>query len=97
MLSKQTRRILLVRCANHPVAHCARCNKEWFREELRGKTPASDDQGVLCRRCWADLTPNIQRHVFTCLLSWTHEEQVLEQILNHCRGYSSPPRPQPRR
>jgi hypothetical protein len=71
MLSEQARRILRVRCADHTVAHCDRCDEEWFHEELK-----ADLTGSVCRICWADLTPSIERHLFMCLLSWTHDEQV---------------------
>jgi hypothetical protein len=76
MLSEQARRALYVRCANHTVAHCDRCNEEWFREELRDDVAGAGGQGALCRNCWADLTPTIQRHLFMCLLTWTYEEQM---------------------
>jgi hypothetical protein len=69
MLSEQARRILRVRCANHTVAHCTRCEKEWFREELREEIAGSGGQGVLCQACGADLTGAIQRHLFGCLLT----------------------------
>jgi hypothetical protein len=79
MLSEQARRALHVRCANHTVAHCDRCDEEWFREELRDDVAGSDGQGVLCRNCSADLTTTIQRHLFLCLLTWTHEKQMHAQ------------------
>ncbi len=79
MLSEQARRALYVRCANHTVAHCDRCDEAWFREELRDDVAGSDSQGVLCRNCSADLTPTIQRHLFMCLLTWTHEKQMRAQ------------------
>ncbi len=80
MLSEQARRALYVRCANHTVAHCDRCDEEWFHEELRDDVAGSGGQGVLCRNCLADLTPTIQRHLFMCLLTWTHEEQMRTRV-----------------
>jgi hypothetical protein len=79
MLSEQARRVLYVRCSNHTVAHCDRCDEEWFSEELEHDVEGSGGQGVLCRNCSANLTTTIQRHLFRCLLTWTHEQQVSSQ------------------
>ncbi len=81
MLSEQARLLLVVRCANHTVAHCDRCDRAWFREELREEAVGSGGQGVRCQICSTDLTPSIQRHVFGCLLAWVHEGQLRARVM----------------
>jgi hypothetical protein len=83
MLSEQARLLLLVRCANHTVAHCDRCDRAWFLEELREEAVRSGGQGVRCQICSTDLTPSIQRHVFGCLLAWVHEGQLRAQVMQN--------------